>query len=127
MFFDVAREYSASLPFNSYAYTHSPRLFQADKTGGTFQLRPHKDFLLGKGRDRLLSLRMLSELVTYNAEESVLSDPNSDPEPRNAYDFMKKRKRVNGDPTTQRWNASVRLANYASLESSPLCVCVPPS
>ncbi|KAK7681540.1 hypothetical protein QCA50_015272 [Cerrena zonata] len=93
-----------------------------DRTGGIFQLRPHKDFLLNKGRDRLLSIRMLSELTSYDVDESLPSDQSSDSEPRNAYDFMRRRKKVTGDPTVQKWNASVRLANYASLETSPLCL-----
>ncbi|KAJ3538338.1 hypothetical protein NM688_g6534 [Phlebia brevispora] len=50
------------------------------------------------------------------------SRSGSDSEPRNAYDFMNRRREPNGDPTTQRWNASIRLANYAAIESAPLCV-----
>jgi hypothetical protein len=34
---------------------------------------------------------------------------------------MQKRKQAAGDPTMKRWNAAIRLANYASAESS-LCV-----
>ncbi|CAL1712854.1 unnamed protein product [Somion occarium] len=93
-----------------------------DSSGSVFQLRPHKDFLPNKGRDRILSLRLLSELVNYGAEENTTSDRSSDSEPRNAYDFMRRRKEGKGDPTGQRWNASVRLANYASLECAPLCL-----
>lgn len=68
---------------------------------------------------------MLSELMDCDVDETATSDKSSDSEPPNAYDFMKRRRQLNGDPTTQRWNASVRLANYASLESSPLCVRFP--
>ena len=35
---------------------------------------------------------------------------------------MRSRHGANGDPTTKRWNASIRLANFASLEENPLCV-----
>ncbi|OJT13826.1 MutS protein -like protein [Trametes pubescens] len=94
-----------------------------DGSGGTFQVRPQKDFLPLKGRDRLLSLRLLSELpVMQGSESDQLSELGSTSEPRNAYDFMRRRREIGGDPTLQKWNASVRLANFASVESSPLCL-----
>lgn len=86
-------------------------------------MRPQKDFLPLKGRDRLLSLRLLSELpVMQGSESDNASELGSTSEPRNAYDFMRRRREIGGDPTLQKWNASVRLANFASVESSPLCV-----
>ena len=91
-----------------------------DSTQGQFTLRPHKDFLPTKGRDRALSLQLLSELPVA----TLLDDePSSDSEPKSAYDFMRRRQDMNGDPNSLRWNAAIRLANYASVESSPLCVC----
>lgn len=91
-----------------------------DASGGQFVLRPHKDFVPTKGRDRALSLRLLSELpVDVPVDDG---QPSSDSEPRSAYDFMRKRKDANGDPTSRQWNAVIRLANYASVEDAPLCV-----
>ncbi|KAI0714049.1 DNA mismatch repair protein MutS [Cerioporus squamosus] len=92
-----------------------------DGSGGTFQVRPHKGFIPGKGRERLLSLRLLSELPAMG-EADTASEISSLSEPRNAYDFMRRRGEVGGDPTVQKWNASVRLANFASIDNSPLCV-----
>lgn len=86
-----------------------------------FQIRPHKDFLPGKGRNRLLSLKLFSDLSTYDIEESR-SDIDSSSEPRNAYDFMKNRRDMDGDPTMRRWNATIRMSNFASVDAAPLCV-----
>ncbi|KAL6304396.1 DNA mismatch repair protein MutS [Sparassis latifolia] len=91
-------------------------------SGGTFQIRPHKDFSTIKGRDRVLSLRLLAELPMDNFDSRITSDPGSVSEPRNAYDFMRSRGQAGVDPTMQCWNASIRLSNYASLEGSPLCL-----
>ncbi|KAI8986224.1 DNA mismatch repair protein MutS [Trametes punicea] len=91
-----------------------------DSSGGTFQIRPHKDFIALRGRDRLLSLRLLSKLPIQDQDSQLESDPAC--EPRNAYDFMRQRKEIGGDPMLQKWNASVRLANFASVETSPLCL-----
>lgn len=52
------------------------------------------------------------------------SSVSSDSEARNAYDFMRRRRDVTGDPTSQKWNAAIRLANYASIDGSPLCVSI---
>ncbi|KAI0352675.1 hypothetical protein OH77DRAFT_1513212 [Trametes cingulata] len=93
-----------------------------DGSGGMFQVRPHKDFLPHKGRDRLLSLRLLSELPLVQDLDGDPSESENTSEPRNAYDFMRRRREVGGDPILQKWNASVRLANFASVESSPLCL-----
>ncbi|KAF8073753.1 DNA mismatch repair protein MutS [Lyophyllum atratum] len=92
-----------------------------EMTSGVFQIRPHKDFTPSKGRDRLLSLRLLSDLP----QEDLSSDSNSfnvGSNSRNAYDFMRTRRDASGDPTTKRWNALIRLSNFASIESSPLCM-----
>ncbi|TBU56560.1 hypothetical protein BD310DRAFT_960111 [Dichomitus squalens] len=93
-----------------------------DGSRGTFQVRPHKDFIPLKGRDRLLSLRLLSQLPVYQNDQDTTSELGSISEPRNAYDFMRRRRETGGDPMLQKWNASVRLANFASVENSPLCL-----
>ncbi|KAI0770485.1 DNA mismatch repair protein MutS [Fomes fomentarius] len=93
-----------------------------DGSGGTFQVRPHKDFIPSRGRDRLLSLRFLSELPIGQSDQDSVSEAASVSEPRNAYDFMRRRREIGGDPTMQKWNASVRLANFTSVEKSPLCL-----
>ena len=87
-----------------------------------FQIRPHKDFSPGKGRNRLLSLKLFSDLSTYDIEEESRSDIDSSSEPRNAYYFMKKRRDMDGDPTMRRWNATIRMSNFASVDAAPLCV-----
>lgn len=93
-----------------------------DASGGVFQIRPHKDFSPVKGRDRVLSLRLLSELPPEITDDRTSSDPDAGSEPRNAYDFMRHRRQAAGDPTIQTWNASIRLSNYTAVDSAPLCV-----
>jgi DNA mismatch repair protein MSH5 len=94
-----------------------------DVTGGVFQIRPHKDFVPSKGHERLLSLNLLSSLPQPDWVTSTESDVNSNTSnPKNAYDFMRRQKDVSGDPTMRRWNALIRLYNFASIENAPLCV-----
>lgn len=94
-----------------------------DSASGTFQIRPFKEFMASKGRDRLLSLSRLTDFSTEDTDLPPSSDIDSNSSrPANAYDFMRSRRGDNGDPTTKRWNASIRLANFASVEESPLCV-----
>jgi len=85
-----------------------------------FQIRPRKDFTPAKGRERILSLRLLSDLPL--SETELHPEIDTAPEPRNAYEFMRRRRGGDGDPTTKRWNAAIRLSNFASAEASPLCV-----
>ncbi|KIM89101.1 hypothetical protein PILCRDRAFT_211886 [Piloderma croceum F 1598] len=92
-----------------------------EASGGVFQIRPHRDFVPSKGRDRLLSLRLLSELP-FEDMNNASSDLSSNSEPRNAYEFMRRQQETGADPTLKRWNASIRLSNFASVESSPLCM-----
>lgn len=94
-----------------------------ESCGGVFQLRPHKDFVAAKGRDRLLSLRLLSELPCDDVDASA-SEISSASEPKNAYEFMKKRRELGTDPSLKRWNASIRLSNFTSIENSPLCASI---
>jgi DNA mismatch repair protein MSH5 len=94
-----------------------------EASGGLFQIRPHKDFSSTKGRDRLLSLRLLSDLSvdeSFRDPSPDMDASTSESAPRNAYDFM--RRRAVKDPVVKRWNASIRLANSVSVESSPFCV-----
>ncbi|KAF5369357.1 hypothetical protein D9758_002767 [Tetrapyrgos nigripes] len=96
-----------------------------DTSGGIFQIRPHKEFSSAKGRDRLLSLQLLSDLPSQDTNNPPSSDRDEDSssiQPRNAYDFMRKQRDITGDPATKRWNASIRLSNFASIEVSPLCM-----
>ncbi|KAL1668791.1 DNA mismatch repair protein MutS [Schizophyllum commune] len=98
----------------------------AEASGGHFQIRPHKEFNTAKGRDRLFSLPLLSELPAQYDQDAPSSDSGSGGSGlRNAYDFMRSRRNAygnGGDPTLKRWNASIRLANFASVDSSPLCI-----
>ncbi|PAV17141.1 dna mismatch repair msh5 [Pyrrhoderma noxium] len=92
-----------------------------DASRGVFQIRPAKDFTPTKGRDRLLSLSFLSELpIAENDELSSVHIPSD--APSNAYEFMRRRRNLVGDPSLKRWNANIRVENFASLESSPLCL-----
>lgn len=93
-----------------------------DNSGGVFQIRPHKDFTPAKGRDRLLSLQFLSELSMEDDVRSAQDSDSSASDARNAYNFMRRRRDITGDPLMKKWNASIRLCNFASLDTSPLCL-----
>lgn len=113
----------AKVAWKSFSYPHTPtQAFLADASDDVFQIRPHKDFIPAKGRDRILSLRLLTILPADDSISAAFSAGSSDSEPRNAYDFMRRRRDITGDPTAQRWNAAIRLSNYASISDSPLCV-----
>ncbi|KAF8332768.1 uncharacterized protein EI90DRAFT_2918244 [Cantharellus anzutake] len=84
-----------------------------EEHGGTFQVRPHREFVPEKGRDKMLCLNLFSHASYDNSETSDSSTS------RNAYDFMKKRA-VQIDPTVQQRLARVRSANY-SYDIAPLC------
>ena len=93
-----------------------------------FQLRPFKDFLPSKGRDKLMSLSYLTRMPDDQAEVDVrdrgsdASDSGATSRSRNAYNFMRSRGVADGDPTTIRWDAAVRLANFTNVDNAPLCV-----
>lgn len=119
-FTDVLSEHSMSNELYLYAYIHTRGV---DASEGTLQIRPHKDFTPSKGRHHILSLRLLAELPADYLGGLSRTDSDLGPETaRDAYDFMRRRKEFNGDPDMQRWNAAVRLANFASVEEAPLCV-----
>ncbi|TFY80927.1 hypothetical protein EWM64_g3085 [Hericium alpestre] len=94
-----------------------------DTAGGLFQIRPHKDFNPVKGHARLLSVGFLLELPHEDLSELQAGpDSESTSEARNAYEFMRRRRDEQGDPSLKRWNASIRMSNFASVDSAPLCV-----
>ncbi|KAF8895319.1 DNA mismatch repair protein MutS [Infundibulicybe gibba] len=93
-----------------------------DTSSGVFQIRPHKEFSPSKGRERLLALNLFSELSQPDFDSHTSLDSNPSNHHKNAYDFMQRRREITGDPSVRRWNASIRLANFSSTESSPLCV-----
>ncbi|KAK0503937.1 DNA mismatch repair protein MutS [Armillaria luteobubalina] len=94
-----------------------------DRSGSVFQIRPYKDFNPSKGRDRLFSLQLLSELPSADTGDATSSGIGSDTSrARDAYEFMSRRRDQEGDPTMKRWNAAIRLCNFASVDSSPLCL-----
>ncbi|KXN88301.1 hypothetical protein AN958_07760, partial [Leucoagaricus sp. SymC.cos] len=97
---------------------------QVDTTSGTFQIRPYKEFNSTKGKDRLLYLNRLADLPLddHMSSNDAPSATSSGSVSRNAYNFMRKRRDETGDPTMKRWNASIRLSNFASIENSPLCL-----
>ncbi|KIL63255.1 hypothetical protein M378DRAFT_187097 [Amanita muscaria Koide BX008] len=93
----------------------------SEKAGAFFQIRPRREFVPGQGRNRLLSLRLFAALPPEQVKDS--QDARSDStHAKNAYDFMRSRQEVDGDPTQMRWNATIRLSNFASVDSSPLCM-----
>lgn len=91
-----------------------------EESEGIFQLRPHKDFVPARGRERLLSLRILSVLPLDDDNHSSVHSFSDTP--HNASEFMRRRQEANGDPAMKRWNAMVRLGNFATLDNAPLCV-----
>lgn len=105
-----------------YIYAHYSR-DTVESAGGTFQIRPFKEFVASKGRDRLLGLDLFNQFAAGENDLPRSSDSDShSSRPTNAYDFMKSRRTITGDPAARRWNALVRVANFASVELSPLCV-----
>jgi hypothetical protein len=114
---------SAVIPVRTFSSAHDICAlvippFAVAASGGFFQIRPQKDYRPERGRNNLLSLGLLSDLP-----EEILDtpDPNASGEPRNAYEFMQRR-RITGDPTLKRWNASIRMSNFATLDTSPFAV-----
>ncbi|KAK2465358.1 hypothetical protein APHAL10511_002712 [Amanita phalloides] len=95
-----------------------------DASGALFQIRSRRDFSPTKGRDRLLSLSLFAQLPERSVDDATAMDVDADRiEPEiNAYDFMRKRRDASSDPHQIRWNAMVRLSNFASVDSSPLCM-----
>ena len=94
-----------------------------DGSTGTLQIRPQKDFTVAKGRERLFSLRLLSELPDQDWGDENLSSVSSNVNiPTNAYDFMRQRRDAACDPMAQRWNASIRLGNFTTTDGAFLCV-----
>ena len=94
-----------------------------DGTDGILQIRPQKDYTVSKGREKLYSLRLLSELPDQDSAEDDASAVSSNVrEPTNAYDYMRQRKGINDDPMLKRWNASIRMSNFANTDGAALCV-----
>ena len=91
-----------------------------EESGGVFQVRPHREFVPDKGRDKILSLSLFATIPS-TVPVSAHSESSQPPIPRNAYDFMKKRQQKIGDPTLERRHASIRMASYGD-NNSPLCV-----
>lgn len=82
-----------------------------DETASRFQVRPHKEFSPDQGKEKLLSLRVISEIED---SENMEQDPSA-----NAYEFMRNRNTT--DPYIKKWAASIRTSNFANM-TAPLCV-----
>ena len=137
-FVDIIRDHSTSPRLRLMIWYLYLSVRAVDATGGVSQIRPFKEFNAKRGKERLYSLSRLSELPFYDGDmdQDVVMDSydgrnrnsNSDGDGSgvlsNAYDFMRRRRAEdpNVDPTTQRWNALTRLANFANAEGAPLCV-----
>ena len=105
--------------------------------GGTFQIRPHKEFHPIRGRDRLFALRLFSELPEI---PSYLTNPtNAGLEPAlpqrglgigsdmsdNAAMAIGSQSELRNrwvDPSMRKWTTSVRINSFAAIEHAPLCV-----
>lgn len=123
-FIDMANEFSMCGRVKR-AFIHFTNHPIVETSNGIFQICPFKEFLPSKGRNKLLSLSCLSNLPQDVDDLPPSSEANSSSSrPNNAYGFMRSRREITGDPTAVRWNASIRLANFACIETSPLCVCV---
>jgi DNA mismatch repair protein MSH5 len=122
-FIDVLREHGKRKYLKHLIRRDSSRIYAADSQDRLFIIRPQKDFSSEKGYSKLISLRLLSELPisgpngNSRQSQSVSESPTS-----NVYDFMKRQRNETSDPFLARWNASIRIDNFASLNNSPLCV-----
>ena len=98
----------------------------ADLHGGTCQVRPKKEFNPARGRDRLFSLPLFSEVpsVPYNlSDEAIMRDNTRD----SSSDPTQPRSSTHGegrwiDPALKTWSANIRINSFTAIESSPLCV-----
>jgi DNA mismatch repair protein MSH5 len=70
----------------------------AEESGGFFQIRPQKDFGVRRGRDRLLSLPLLSEFPIDGSDRTD-EDGRTTTSVSDAYDFMRRRTDLGGDPS----------------------------
>lgn len=93
--------------------------FSVENADGIFQIRPFKEFSPANGRERFLSLDRLADALEGPSNSDDQSNSSMQ---NNAYNFMRSRGRAGGDPAVKRWNASIRMSNFASVESAPLCV-----
>lgn len=99
-------------------------LLTVEERAGAFQVRPHREFVPDKGRNKMLSLAIFqsaSGLDTSSTHSDLASDHRS--RSSNAYEFMQRRRRESGDPAVQQQQATIRMANYAHSDI-PLCVSV---
>ena len=100
-------------------HRRSLTLFAVEGNNNLFQIRPAKEFGTRRGQGPLQALPLLSKLNATHTEDEL----ESISEPRNAYDFIRKKGKSGTDPTTAKWNALVRLSNfYSAEERTPLCV-----
>lgn len=95
----------------------------AEETGGTFQIRPHREFVAEKGREKILSLELFSHVSRadpYSGSET-LSGAGDMSHSGQAYSFMQRRQQQRGEPSVLRRHGMIRLANYSDNDV-PLCV-----
>jgi DNA mismatch repair protein MSH5 len=90
---------------------------------GQFQVRPWKEFTAARGLARLQSLPLLAGALASETNED--HESGSAGEPRNAYDFMRRRGNQATHPALTHWIADVRLGNF-TLDSAttPFCVSI---
>lgn len=105
-----------------------------DASGGVFQVRPHKEFNPARGRDRIFSLQLFSEMPSFDFTTPAENDEprnggssSSSGPPRNAARSAQDGAGSVGgnrwiDPSVRTWSSHVRINNYTAIETSPLCV-----
>jgi DNA mismatch repair protein MSH5 len=104
----------------------------ADANDATISVRLAREFAASRGRDRLFSLELFSNVSLPNVDSvdlqaddgaSSLSDASG---LRDAYSFMHHRRESTGvrDPSLVQWRSRIRLGSYATVDAAPLCVSV---
>ncbi|KAG8888308.1 MutS protein msh5 [Tulasnella sp. 332] len=95
-----------------------------DESSARFSVRPHREFVSERGKDRLLSLRILNHFdLQADPDYLETASIHTGAVPvHNAYDFMRKRQEAQGgDPALKLWKASIRAHNFGAF-NAPLCL-----
>lgn len=126
-FIDTLHDFGTHIATCSHPFPVT-KLPLAETASSTFQIRPHKEFTPTRGKERLLSLRVLSELSHqapsgHHRSSSATMSSSSGHE----IDVLGRRhvtglSHGSGDPTLKTRNAAIRLGNYAGMDAAPLAV-----
>ncbi|KZV85507.1 hypothetical protein EXIGLDRAFT_255658 [Exidia glandulosa HHB12029] len=90
---------------------------------GNCQVRPHREFVASKGKDKLYSLPLFTDQAQPHDSSTMASSDSGPTRSREAYNFLRGRDRQQmADADAVRWQASIRIANFVEAERSPLCM-----